>query len=288
MLTSMVCRYADFHQDWYVRWAEAMGLEVSIRDTKAEERNTHRKAWEWCAIAEALQERGLLRPGRSGIGFAVGTEPLASVFAAEGVSILGTDLASDPAGWSNTNQHASSLEELYHNGLVSRGVFDANVKFQPVDMKDLSVLSGLNADFVWSSCSFEHLGSLEAGLNFVLEAMQCVKPGGYAVHTTEYNVSSNSATLTSGPSVIYRRQDIESLSYALRSIGCALETPDFDPGSHRYDIEFDYPPYFYNGRKHIKLLLGQYVSTSMLLIIRKGEPPPADIAAAIETHLGKQ
>lgn len=278
MLTSRLCRYGDFHQDWYVQWAEALLLEQQIKSTEPDKRNIHRKAWEWCAISEALQQRGMLQPGRTGLGFAVGTEPLASAFASKGVSVLGTDLVVDQAGWTNSNEHAASLEALYHAQLVDRGVFESNVKFEPADMRDLSTMSGRSFDFVWSSCSFEHLGSLEAGLRFVVKAMRLVKPGGVAIHTTEYNVSSNDATLETGGSVVYRRRDIEDLAYALRSVTCALEPVEFDAGIDRQDIEFDFPPYFANNRKHIKLLLGPYVSTSILLIIRKGTPPPAEIS----------
>jgi hypothetical protein len=285
MLTSKVCCYTDFFTDWYIEWAETLRLEAAVRDTEPEKRNTHRKAWEWCAITQALHERGMLQSGRSGAGFAVGTEPLASAFAAQDVTILGTDLASDQAGWTNTNEHAVSLEALYHEQLVSREKFAANVRFRPADMRNVSALAGQSFDFVWSSCSFEHLGSLEGGFRFVLDAMQLIKPGGFAVHTTEYNVSSNDETMTSGPSVIYRRRDIEDLGFALRSIGCALEEPMFDAGTERHDIEFDYPPYFYNNRKHIKLLLGPYISTSILLIIRKGVPPPPEIGGGIHNPL---
>lgn len=286
MLTSKLCRYADFQQDWYLRWAETLDLEQNIATTEPDKRNIHRKAWEWCAIAEALHQRGLLQAGRTGLGFAVGTEPLASAFAARGVAVLGTDLASDRAGWTNTNEHAASLEALYHPALVGRASFEANVRFEPADMGDLSTLSGRSFDFVWSSCSFEHLGSLEAGLRFVVDAMRLVRPGGVAVHTTEYNVSSNDATLATGPSVIYRRRDIEDLAYALRGVACALEPVEYDAGLDRQDIEFDFPPYFTNGRKHIKMLLGPHVSTSILLIVRKGAPPPAEIGRGVWSPLG--
>ena len=46
--------------------------------------------------------------------------------------------------------------------------------------------------------------------------------------------------------VIYRKRDIEDLGYVLRGLGCALETPDFEAGSDRDDVEFDFPPYFKN------------------------------------------
>ncbi len=281
MLTSKLCCYADFQTEWYMRQAEELGLEPDIKNTAPEQRNIHRKAWEWCAITEALHQRGMLEAGRNGLGFAVGTEPLASAFAARGVSVLGTDLASDQAGWSGTNEHAASLEALYHAQIVRREIFDANVRFMPVDMRDISGLPGQGFDFVWSSCSFEHLGTLEAGLRFVMDAMRLVKPGGFAVHTTEYNVSSNETTIESGSSVIYRRKDIEALGFALRGIGCGLEQVDFSAGLDPEDFAFDFSPYYHNGRYHIKLLLGNHVSTSVLLVIRKGISPPAEVSGAI-------
>jgi Methyltransferase domain len=124
-------------------------------------------------------------------------------------------------------------------------------------------------DFIWSSCAFEHLGTLQTGLDFVVEAMSLLKPGGIAVHTTEFNVSSNDATVAEGWAVIYRRSDIERLDGQLRLVCCALEPVDFEAGRHRHDLQYDYPPYFQNGRKHIKLLLEGYVSTSVLLIAVK-------------------
>ena len=54
---------------------------------------------------------------------------------------------------------------------------------------------------------FEHIGDLEAGLSFVLASTALLRPGGFAIHTTEFNVSSDEATLSDGGNVIYRRQD---------------------------------------------------------------------------------
>jgi hypothetical protein len=126
-------------------------------------------------------------------------------------------------------------------------------------------------DFIWSSCAIEHLGSLKAGMSFVKDAMALLRPGGVAVHTTEFNVSSNKETLTEGPFVIYRKRDIEQLDYELRTIRCALSRCDFFAGDHLQDIECDSDP-FGAGQKHvhIKLLLGGHVATSLVLIIRKG------------------
>ncbi len=64
-------------------------------------------------------------------------------------------------------------------------------------------------DFNWSSCSFEHLGSIEKGINFLMNQLKTLKPGGWAVHTTEFNVSSDDKTIESGDTVVYRKKDIE-------------------------------------------------------------------------------
>lgn len=234
-----------------------------------------RKTWEWSAIAQALSERDMLRSGRSGIGFAVGREPLPALFAAQGVRVLATDQPTElvTSTWSETGQHAASREALFHPHVCSREVFDAQVGFEPVDMTHLDALPRAAFDFAWSSCSFEHLGSLQAGLDFVLQSTELLRPGGIAVHTTEFNLSSNARTMESGDDVIYRRQDLERLDRQLRGRCAGLARLDLFPGDHPFDLTWDHPPYFQNGRPHLKLLLHGYVVTSVLLIIHKGDPP---------------
>jgi SAM-dependent methyltransferase len=273
MLISSVCRYEHFLTDWYQRWAPRLALDRPDIDPSNPTAIVQRKAWEWCAIAQALEERGMLSPGKTGCGFAVGTEPLPSAFAARGVRIVATDqpIETGTSIWAEGNQHAASLEALHHPDLVDLASFQQRVRFRPVDMRDLALPWDETFDFVWSSCSFEHLGTLEAGMNFVLRAMDLVKPGGYAVHTTEFNLSSNLDTIEEGPNVIYRQQDLERLDGRLRSHSCGLSRLDLYGGDHRYDIEFDYPPYGAHGRKHVKLLLHGYVATSVMIIVRKGQ-----------------
>ena len=279
MLQSMVCRYEHFLTDWYESWAASLPLAHYGIDPEPRPRRPHRKAWEWAAIGQALAERDMLQPGRKGCGFAVGAEPLPSAFAARGVAILATDQpATAEAGiWSETGQHAASLDVLHRPELIGRREFDARVRFRPADMRDLGPAWNETFDFLWSSCSLEHLGSLAAGLDFAERSAGLLVPGGYAMHTTEFNVASNDATLSEGDSVIYRQRDIEELDQRLRRIGCGLSRCDFFAGDHPHDLDFDTPPYGEPGRPHVKLLLGGHVTTSMLLIIRKGmvAAPPA-------------
>jgi len=272
MLGSMVCRYEHFLTDWYGTWASQLPLAHYGIEPGPCPARPHRKAWEWSAIAQTLHERGMLGRGRKGCGFAVGVEPLASLFADRGVEVLATDLAAteEAAPWMTTGQHAGSLDALYRPELIGRRDFDARVRFRPADMRDLGLPWGERFDFVWSSCSIEHLGDLAAGLDFVERATQLLLPGGCAVHTTEFNVASDDATLSQGDSVIYRRCDIEALDLRLRRIGCGLSRCDFYAGDHPHDLDFDLPPYGGPDRQHVKLLLHGHVTTSMLLIVQKG------------------
>jgi hypothetical protein len=229
----------------------------------------HRKLWEWCFITRVLEEQGMLAAGRRGLGFAVGREPLVAHFAAGGASILASDLdmnrAAD-AGWVASGEHAASLSALNERGLCPEDVFERSVQFREVNMLDIPVSELSGFDFLWSSCAFEHLGSLDAGLGFVLKAMDCLRPGGLAIHTTEFNVGSNDATIADGGTVIYRRQDIERLATQLSDLGHEVRL-DFAMGTQPLDYDVDVPPYTHD--HHLKLHLMGYTTTSIGIVIRR-------------------
>ena len=207
--TSAICRASDLDKPAFLRWAHALRQPLQY----------NRKVWEWCFIPAALDARGLLSNGVRGLGFAVGQEPLAALFAARGCSIMATDLAAHDVRsqpWRNTGQHAENLRALNSSGICPDDTFRAHVTFRPVHMNDIPVdLLQEQYDFTWSTCSFEHCGTLELGLEFVRRQMACLRPGGTAVHTTELNLSSNTSTIESGPTVIYRLRDIDRLIDAL-------------------------------------------------------------------------
>src|SRR5947209_11348010 len=256
---SRLCTQEEFSTEWYRRWCARMAEPPILR----------RKQWEFCAIAEALDQRGVLQAGSRGLGFGVGQEPLPALFASFGCHILATDVErgrAEAAGWAQTGQHADSLAVLNTRGLCSEAEFHRLVSFQTLDMN--AIPSDLvDFDFVWSACSFEHLGSLENGLRFCLRAMDCLRPGGVAVHTTEYNLSSNTETLESEHLVLYRHSDINGLAHQLREAGHSLSL-DFSAGKGPADRYVDVPPY--TALPHLKLQLGRYDSTSLVLVIEKG------------------
>jgi hypothetical protein len=157
----------------------------------------------------------------------------------------------------------------YGGQLIDPTKFERNVSFENQDMRNLNNLMAGEYDFVWSSCALEHLGSLEAGIQFIQASLDLLKLGGIAVHTTEYNVGSNADTLETGDAVIYRRMDIEKLEADLKANGHYLETLNFDTGSEEHDLNYDRPPYYRGGYQHVKFLIGGYISTSIILVVRK-------------------
>ena len=258
---SVLCRYEHLSTPWFIKWRDAMAIPADYRPE-------NRKHWEWCAIAQALSERNMLRPGRFGLGFAVGTEPLPGLFASYGANVLATDRAEDSSGWSASGEHAKGLIDLFNPLICAEDEFHRLVRFQQADMTKLENLPASEFDFVWSSCALEHLGTLQMGLDFIKGAMRLLKPGGVAIHTTEFNCSSNEETCTQPAGVMYRRRDMEQLAAELRLDRVLMSPFDFNAGSSFQDIDYDEPPF---GTKpyHIKLLIDGYVSTSCLIIAQK-------------------
>ncbi len=259
---SELCKTIDFQSDWYRKWS------AEIR----EKPRMHRKQWEYNYILQALYERGCLEKGKRGLGFAVGTEPLPAVMASYGCEVVATDLdyaTGQSLGWDSGAQLCDGLNSLNQRKICADDVFMENVKFRPVDMNDIpSDLDGF--DFNWSSCSFEHLGSIYLGLNFLRDQLNTLKPGGWAVHTTEFNVSSESQTITEHRNtVIFRRSDILAFADWAEKEGHHVETLDFSLGNQPEDFFVDLPPY--RPEPHVRLLLNGYVVTSIGLIIRKSK-----------------
>ncbi len=269
-LTSRSCRHIDIESDWLRHWCIALGTTPFY----------HRKLWEDAFILQALHEAGMLTPGRRALGFAVGQEPLPAILASRGVTVTATDIdVGDTRAreWIDTGQHVSNTDALYRAHLGDRASFDALVRFRPADMGALPVelLDGSH-DMLWSACAMEHLGGIAPGLAFVERAMACLKPGGIAVHTTELNLEPGEATLTEGPTVLFRRRDLEALQARLTAAGHTMLPFDLEHAPLLFDQFVDVPPYsaerFPVGQlhtPHLRLTIGGFVSTSIGMIIRK-------------------
>lgn len=264
------CSYNSFTSAKLRYWVEKM--RPYWDDTNIlPEPPLHRKIWEWAFIASALADTGMLKPGKLGLGFGVGKEPLVPLFASLGCQLLATDQSDQDAedsGWKTTNQFAGNLERLNDKSLCNSDTFRQNVKFRTVDMRyipgDLREF-----DFNWSSCAFEHLGSIENGINFIRKQLDTLKPGGISVHTTEFNISSNQGTVDRGPTVLFRRSDLESLQKHLRRLGHEMRL-NFTLGNTEFDLHVDKPTW---QGAHLRLEADGYVITSFGLVIRKNIRP---------------
>lgn len=256
---SELCKAMDYKAAWYKRWCDELN-EIP---------NFHRKQWEYVYVMQALWERGCIAEGKKGLVFAVGGEPLPAVFAKYGCNILATDIFPEQGiakGWDNANQLCFGIASLNTRGICDDEAFNKLVSYKAVDMN--AIPDDLhNFDFNWSSCSFEHLGTLEKGSYFLKNQLKTLKPGGWAVHTTEYNVSSNDETQENNDTVIYRHRDIDKIISELRNEGHFVEEPDYSLGGLPEDFMVDLEPHKQD--VHLKLQVGKYVVTSIGLIIQK-------------------
>jgi len=197
---------------------------------------------------------------------------MSAAFATLGAAITATDAPQDigeKSGWLAGNQLANGLKAI-PRGSLSEGEFSRLIEFRHVDMNDIDPdLTGY--DFCWSSCCLEHLGTLQAGIDFIVNSVErTLKIGGVAAHTTEFNCSSNGNTLESGWTVLYRRKDMDSLVALLRQRGHEVELIRAAADKYAIDGYVDVPPYNHLGRPHLKIELEGYVTTSIGIIVRRG------------------
>lgn len=254
-----LCKAQDFQSSWYKWWCNELN----------EAPRFHRKQWEFVYNMQALWERGCIMPGKRGLVFAVGTEPAPSIFAKYGCDILATDIFPEQGiekGWTTDGQLCFGIESLNTRKLCNDTVLNERVQYRPVDMNEIpDDLEGF--DFNWSSCAFEHLGSIDKGLKFLKNQLKTLKPGGWSVHTTEYNISSNDETQDNNDTVIFRHRDIEHIVNELRKEGHFVEETDFSFGGLPEDYQVDVSPHRQD--VHVKLQVGSFVVTSLGIIIQK-------------------
>jgi hypothetical protein len=247
--------YDDFCQQWFFDTCEELHINPIL----------HRKVWEETYVVNTLRPH--LTAGKKGIVFGVGEERLPSYFASKGCEILATDLNPEDEnskGWSATAQ-LGSLDKIYKPFLIDRESFDRLVKFEYADMNNIGEHLHGQFDFVWTVCAFEHLGSIEKGLQFIQNTAKLLKTGGISVHTTEFNYSKTE-TIDNWPTVLFRKSDFEELRNRLSNY--KLPSVDYSVGKNPVDSFIDMPPYAWqNGYNdslnncHLKLMIDGFPST---------------------------
>jgi SAM-dependent methyltransferase len=226
---------AAIESDWVAHWCAELGIPLVF----------HRKIWELCFVLQALHDRDHLRPGARGLGFGCGTEALPSYLAARGVLVTATDQAPESArrgGWAKSGQYAAAPDQAFMPHLVDRATFDRQVEMRHVDMNDIPA-DLQDYDFCWSVCALEHLGSIEKGLRFVENALATLRPGGLAVHTTEFNIREDGPTIDNWPRVAFQRRHMDKMVARLRSRGHKITPFDYSLGTGALDRFIDLPPF---------------------------------------------
>jgi hypothetical protein len=255
---SQLCTHGQVVSDEYA--AICKELKVTPRP--------HRKQWEFVWITAALKKAGVLKPEGRLVGFGCGREKLPSYFASCGVEVLATDAPPEIVGasWGRGQQYSQNVDALYKPMLVEREKFDKLVSFRHADMNHIPIdIRGF--DGCWSACALEHLGSLRHGLDFIRNSLDCLKPGGFAIHTTEFNLSSNDETFEHPRSSIFRKRDIVDLLSSLNEEGHHAWPLNLHPGEKMLDEVIDLPPH---SPVHLKVALRKlFVGTSIGIAVRK-------------------
>lgn len=230
----------------------------------------HRKQWEFCFMANTLDHFGKLKDGKKGIGFAVGQEPLAGYFVKKGAELIVSDLPIDgneylAKGWAKTGQHSAQLEATFREGIVDYETYKKKAKFIPIDMNNIpEELMKEQYDFVYSSSSLEHVGSVELGRKFIVNAMKTLKTGGIAVHTTELAINSLDDAGSFGHMSVWLKRDVDALEKELEENGSRLLPVDY---SSIDNLHIDHIPY--SSSNHFILKAAKTVHTSIALVIEK-------------------
>ncbi|HTE57612.1 MAG TPA: hypothetical protein VK694_02625 [Verrucomicrobiae bacterium] len=278
----------DFDSDWYKRWAKELKQDKHNLDNHALRAN---KFWQNAALVQALWERlDFSRSDLSGVGFGVGQERLPALFAHYGVQVMATDQDFTTAKAKHWKQHelAESAQSLNRLGICDPKKFKEMVSYMPIDMTKISKKLAGKYDFVWSNCALGHLGSIDAGLDFIENSLDCLKPGGMAVHTTEINVLSNTKTVDAGSTVIFRLRDIQRLQNRLVRKGYRVSPLRFTLGTRAQDSRVSLRPQY--GNDYSKIQVGGHLATQAILIIHKPLQPYVSVKAQAsrikhESHL---
>lgn len=258
---SQLVSEAQIRSHGFEYWRRAFRMKAGL----------NRKLWEYLYIANGFNHYIGLKEGVRVLGFGVGRERIPAVLAARGCHITATDY--DEGGNWTAKSIADLLQPLEtdtdpglaHEAICDPEIFSRNVSFRNVDMNNIPAdLRGY--DCLWSCGSLEHIGGLDRGLDFIERSLDCLRPGGIAIHTTEFNLSSNEHTLDTPTLSFYRRQDIEALASRLQASGHHIVL-NFTRGTSCVDNHVDKAPYDYS--LTMNALHWNFIITSIGLIIQK-------------------
>lgn len=249
---SQMCTWSQFDDPAYAEIIEAMGYPPG----------RGRPRWEQAWIVSVLATEGLVAPGKRGLGLQVGRERVPSLLASRGVEVVGTnDEVGSPAAAETRRTW------LFHPEVCHIEEFDRLVRFAGLDWEALGVWEQAGFDFVWSIGLPSRMRTVETTLDAFEASLAPLRPGGLALHTFTFNLTSDQITWELPEITVLRRRDIEALAQRLIAKGHSLLPLNTHPGLEIADEHVRNDPM---GVPGLRQRNGMLVSTSFGLAIRKG------------------
>jgi len=253
-LESKPTTQADLEAVWCRSWCAAL----------RERPRYHRRLWECAFVLQALFEGQALLSESKVLGLGAVDGSVISYLSRNEVRSTVLSAAAPP----------------FRDDLTDAFTFQKNVAFRPIE-EGLKGLEGLDA--CWSIGQAGHMGSIRKGMDFMLETMDVLKPGGLAVHVFDFNFADDQQTIDNWPMVLFQRRHIEALAEEMRARGHEPRPLDFHVGHQPLDRFIDIPPFdndrteAFNGlwrdgwqSAHLKMSVDGFAVTSFGLICRRG------------------
>jgi len=237
---SQLCTRAQF--------GEAAYREASLR--LGEVPCLHRQQWEIVYVLASLEARGAVGPGKRGVVVGAISGALPAVLAAAGCEVTVVAPRIDPA----------TLASAVARGLCTEDDFRARVVVRN-DAEALAQQAPGTLDFVCTFGLADAVGSVERALGPMKASFAWLRPGGAAVHTATFNLSSNYGTIERRGTCALRRFDLDTIGTFAARAGVTMAPLTLFDGDDPADAYVDTPPY--HSQPHLKLRVDRYVLTSI-------------------------
>lgn len=147
-------------------------------------RSLTRKWWEWDYISACVDELNISNDALV-VGLGAGHEPLMHHFTNRFHKVVATDLYSSETNWAEAK--FGNLKEVKDSSPIPfkkdrLDVLNADMRSVPMDAGTV--------DLIWSCSSIEHIYCFKDFVGVFKEISRLLKPGGYAVLTTEFCLGS--------------------------------------------------------------------------------------------------
>jgi hypothetical protein len=161
----------------------------------------------------------------------------------------------------------SEIESLSRPDVVPASILRRRVAARFVDMNAIPHDLG-RFDLIWS-CATKHFASPAADLNFVMRRLGSLKPGGVSVHTRELELTPPDETADYGHLAVYWTDDLDRFADRIRRLGFEIDTNWYVSLETPAARWMALPPHPHDDPARLKLVIGDWVSTSVGLLTRR-------------------